>query len=110
MRDHTRPQLHAALRLDPTEYDFTVFRITSEISRQVFPVTLDLDDPRFRRGLDRLSRISAGIDAAKARGGVVGAVKRAGLTAAAAFSFVRLLLLPARANPLPTDVRLSPTW
>ncbi|MFO1306537.1 MAG: magnesium-protoporphyrin IX monomethyl ester (oxidative) cyclase [Burkholderiales bacterium] len=110
VRDHTRPQLHAALGLDPTEYDFTVFRITSEISRQVFPVTLDLDDPRFRKGLERLARISEGIEAAKARGGLVGAVKRIGLSGAAAVSFVRLLLLPARANPLPSDVRLSPTW
>jgi magnesium-protoporphyrin IX monomethyl ester (oxidative) cyclase len=110
VRDHTRPQLHAALGLDPTEYDFTVFRITSEISRQVFPVTLDLDDPRFRRGLDRLCRISEGIEAAKARGGIVGMAKRAGLSAAAAVSFVRLLLLPARKNPLPSDARLSPIW
>ena len=110
VRDHTRPALHAALGLDPTDYDFTVFRITTEISRQVFPLTLDLDDPRFRRGLARLCRISEGIDAAKARGGVIGAVTRAGLAAAATAAFLRLLLLPARANALPRDVRLSPTW
>ncbi|MFM7462375.1 MAG: magnesium-protoporphyrin IX monomethyl ester (oxidative) cyclase, partial [Burkholderiales bacterium] len=30
VRDHTRPQLHIAMGLDPKEYDYTVFRITTE--------------------------------------------------------------------------------
>ena len=45
VRDHARVELHAALGIDPTDYDFTVFRITSEICRQVFPIELDLDNP-----------------------------------------------------------------
>ena len=60
VRDHTRPKLHVAMGLDPDEYDFTVFRITSEISKQVFPITLDTDHPAFRRGLARLLRDLAG--------------------------------------------------
>jgi hypothetical protein len=45
---------HQALGLDPTDYDYRVFTICSQIARQVFPVELDTDDPRFRRAMDRL--------------------------------------------------------
>ena len=41
VRDHQRPEMHAAMALDPTAYDFEVFRITSEITRQVFPLTVN---------------------------------------------------------------------
>jgi magnesium-protoporphyrin IX monomethyl ester (oxidative) cyclase len=110
VRDHTRPELYNALRLDPTEYDYTVFRITSEISRQVFPLTLDLDDPRFRNGLERLRRIGEASAAAAERGGLIGRIQRLGLAAAAAVVFARLFLLPPKPNALPQDVRLAPAW
>ena len=110
VRDHARPEFHKALGFDPTDYDFGVFRITSEISRQVFPLTLALEDPRFRAGLDRLVRIGAASDAAKAQGGIVGGIKRLGLAAAAGATLLRLYILPARANALPADIRLAPTW
>ena len=110
VRDHTRPAMHAALGIDPSEYDYTVFRVTSEISKQVFPLTLNIDDPRFRAGLDRLLAISQANDAAKARGGVIGALRRIGCGAAAAATFLRLYLLPVTPNELPQNVRLAPTW
>ena len=110
VRDHMRPAFHQALGIDPTQYDFRVFQITSEISQQVFPLVLDLDHPRFRAGLDRLWRITEGIAAAKARGGIVGRLKRFGLGAAAALTFARLYLLPAKPNALPQHVTLAPVW
>jgi magnesium-protoporphyrin IX monomethyl ester (oxidative) cyclase len=110
VRDHARVELHAALGIDPTEYDFTVFRITSEICRQVFPIELDLDNPAFMAGLERLRRIADASAAARAQGGVIGAIKRIGLTAAAGLAFAGLFILPTRRNALPKLTRLSPAW
>ncbi len=110
VRDHQRPEMHKAMGLDATEYDFNVFRITTEITKQVFPLTLNLDDPRFLAGLERLRRISVATETAKERGGVLAAVQRAGLTVAAAFTFVRLFCLPAKPNVLPQNARMAPTW
>ena len=110
VRDHSRPLFHSALGLDPTDYDFEVFRITSEISRQVFPVTLDLEHPAFRAGLDRLCRLSDGIAEARRRGGLFGQLRRLTLSAAAAATFAKLYLLPAKGNPLPKQIRLQPAW
>jgi magnesium-protoporphyrin IX monomethyl ester (oxidative) cyclase len=50
----------------PPTYDYEVFRITSEISKQVFPISLDIDHPAFRAGMDRLFRMQQRMDAAKA--------------------------------------------
>nr|MCU0932774.1 magnesium-protoporphyrin IX monomethyl ester (oxidative) cyclase [Serpentinimonas sp.] len=110
VRDHTRPEMHAAMNLNPTEYDYQVFRITSEITKQVFPLTLDIDNPKFRAGMERMRRISEAVEAAKAQGGVVGAVKRIGLGVAAGLTFLRLYTLPVVPNELPKDVRVAPIW
>lgn len=110
VRDHARPEFHKALGIDPTDYDFRVFRLTSEISRQVFPVELDLDNPRFRAGLERLRRISEAMDAAAAKPGLAGRLRRMALGASAALAFARLYMLPARRNALPEQIRLEPVW
>ena len=96
--------------MDPTDYDFAVFRLTSEISRQTFPLTLDLDNPAFNRGLERLCRIARSIEEAQAQGGLGGKLRRAWLTATAALAFGGLYMLPSKSNPLPADIRLAPAW
>ena len=110
VRDHARPVFHAALGLDPTEYDMQVFRITTEICRQVFPVTLDVDNPRFLAGLERLRRTGERIAAAKAQRGVGGTLKRVALTAGAGLTIARLFLLRPARHALPAQVRMAPAW
>ena len=110
VRDQARPVFHAALGVNPVEYDMTVFRVTTEICKQVFPVSLDIDHPAFASTLARLNRITVAKRAARAQGGVVGAVKNAGLTVAAAANFARLYLIPTKSNVTPATVRLQPAW
>jgi magnesium-protoporphyrin IX monomethyl ester (oxidative) cyclase len=110
VRDHARPAFHAAMGIDPTEYDLTVFRITTEICKQVFPVTLDLENPAFLRGLERMRRITEGKKRARAQGGLLGALKTTALTADAAVTFLRMYMLPAKHEALPGQVRLAPSW
>ena len=110
VRDHARVEFHKALDLDPTAYDREVYRVTSEISRQVFPITLDLDNPALWAGFERLRRIADGIAEAKRRGGLLGGVKRVGLVLAAAATFGRIFILSPKRHTLPTTIRLSPAW
>lgn len=110
VRDHNRPEFHKALQITPTEYDAQVFRICSEITKQVFPFTLDTDAPGFQRGLVAMRRAAARIDAGKARGGAVGWLQRAGGAASAAITFARLYFHPVKHHALPENVRLAPAW
>jgi magnesium-protoporphyrin IX monomethyl ester (oxidative) cyclase len=110
VRDHTRPWLSEALGMDPTAYDYQVFDITTEIARQVFPLSLDTDHPVFRAGMDRLCDISAAAERAKARGGLVGRLQQGLCAARAALCFGRLYLLPTKTHELPSDMRVAPSW
>jgi len=110
VRDHARPELHKAFGIDPTDYDFRVFRITNEISKQVFPLTLPIDDPRFKAGLDRLVAINRAFGELEGARGTVAGLRRKALALSAATALLRLYLLPAQPNPLPERVRLQPAW
>ena len=110
VRDHCRPAFHEALGVDPSDYDFKVFRITSEISKQTFPLTLDLDNPRFKRLLDRLVTCSVRLADAQAQGGLAGRLKQGAWIAASALTFARLYAMPARDNAMPAEIRLEPVW
>ena len=110
VRDHARPAFHAALGVDITDYDYRVFHITSEISRQVFPFVLDIDHPVFRAGLERMRVISDKLTAAKKRGGLIGKIQSGWYASRAFFTFARLYMLPVIPNELPQSVRLAPAW
>jgi magnesium-protoporphyrin IX monomethyl ester (oxidative) cyclase len=110
VRDHARPAFHDALGLDIEWYDREVLRKTSEISQQIFPIHIDLENPRWERGLTKLRHAMNDMAAAKARGGVGGwiAAKTAGLRAGLAFA--GLYLIPVKKNEVPDNPRLAPAY
>ncbi len=110
VRDHNRPVFHAALGIDPTEYDYKVFGICNQISRQVFPVELDIDDPAFRAKMEALRKAAVRIDDGKAQGGIGGFAKRVSGMAGAGFNFARLYFHRAKPNALPESIRMQPAW
>lgn len=103
VRDHARPELHAALGIDPESYGMDVFRMTVEISKQVFPRLLDVDHPAFLPGLRKMQRLAVGIQTA-------GFFRALFMKVQIAATFVRLFCIPAKRNPLPVQARLQPTW
>jgi magnesium-protoporphyrin IX monomethyl ester (oxidative) cyclase len=110
VRDHMRPHFHKALGVDIKDYDFRVFRICNDIARQVFPVEIDIDNPAFAAGLERLRRIVDATEAAKEQGGLGGKLKRFGLGVSGAYAFLRLYMLPVKQHTLPENIRLNPAW
>ncbi|MBT9289854.1 magnesium-protoporphyrin IX monomethyl ester (oxidative) cyclase [Prosthecodimorpha staleyi] len=110
VRDHMRPAFHKAIGVDPTDYDYQVLRLTTEISRQVFPITLDIESPAFRQGFERLWHLAERIEQARRQGGVIGWAKRMVWASGAAVTFARLYLRPVNRNAVPARVRLAPAW
>jgi magnesium-protoporphyrin IX monomethyl ester (oxidative) cyclase len=110
VRDHARPEFHKAIGMNPTDYDMQVFRLTSEIARQVFPVELDIENPKFLKGLEKLRVINEKLGEVEGKTGIGARLRRFGLGASAVGTFARLYLLKARENPLPQQIRLEPIW
>jgi magnesium-protoporphyrin IX monomethyl ester (oxidative) cyclase len=110
VRDHQRPALYRALGMDADTFDYRVFDITSAITRQVFPLTLDTDNPAFRQGMARLLEQNNRMEAAAARGGIRGRLGRLYWSAAGGLTFLRLYLLPTHSNTLPASARMTPAW
>jgi magnesium-protoporphyrin IX monomethyl ester (oxidative) cyclase len=110
VRDHSRVEFHKALGIDPEAYGMDVFRITLDISKQVFPVLLDIDNPAFLAGLRKLQQCAVGIEQATDRGGLGGHLRALGLRAKVVTTLVSMFFLPTIKNALPTGARLSPTW
>ena len=110
VRDHARPVFHKALGVDPTEYDYEVFKVCNQIARQVYPVELDIDDPAFRTQMENLRLAANRIEDGKEQGGIGGLIKRASGMAGAGWAFARMYFHRTKTNTLPSTIRLHPTW
>ncbi len=109
VRDHRRPAFHEALGIDPTEYDYQVFRTCSDIARQVFPVELDTDNPKFREKLEKLRLKADAIEDNRGKGAWKW-LKRKGLALRIAGDFAGLYFMRTKTNKLPETTRLQPVW
>jgi magnesium-protoporphyrin IX monomethyl ester (oxidative) cyclase len=110
VRDHARPEFHKALGVDIEWYDQEVFRITSEIATQVFPMELDINHPRWLPNLRRMRDAFGQMDANKRKGGIGGWVGHKMAAAKAAMTFVSLYTIPMIKREPPKDVRLEPSY
>ena len=110
VRDNQRPHFHAALDVNPKEYGLKVFRITSEISRQVFPLEIDIDNPKFVTLLDKLIVISEKAGVQQAKGGLAAKISKVTTSLKAGWVFLQLYTMPTKRNELPVNVRLAPSY
>ncbi len=110
VRDHQRPAFHEALGVDTDWYAREVFTKTSELTKQIFPITLDIDNPRWQRGCEALQRANVQIAEGKARGGVGGWLAKTTGSAKAALAFVSLYTIPVQKHRVPASTRLEPAY
>ncbi len=110
VRDHQRPAFHAALGVDEEWYGQQVFAKTSELSKQIFPITLDIEHPRWKPSLRLMERSSRKIAAGSAAGGVSGFFQKTLGAAQAAYAFARLYTIPAVRHDVPAVTRLEPCY
>ena len=110
VRDHARPEFHKALGVDIEWYDQEVFKKTSAIARQVFPIEIDIDHKRWLPNLRRMRDAFIAMDDAKRRGGVAGFLGRMTNGASALRAFVSLYTIPVIKTVPPANVRMEPVY
>lgn len=110
VRDHLRRPFFDAMGIDVDDYDRRVIALTNQISRQCFPVVLDVEDDRLWALFHRLYENTRRIGECERAGGVANKLRAAALRADCALTFVRAYLRRPLANALPADVRLQPVW
>ena len=110
VRDHQRPHFHKALGVDTDWYGHRVFEITTTISRQTFPLEIDIDHPSFFPLLRQLVKITEQASEAKAQGGLSAFISKVTTPIKAGFTILRLFMIPTKKNELKPNIRLVPSW
>ncbi len=104
VRDHLRKDFFGALGFQVDDFDRQVIALTNTISQQVFPDTIDVDNPKFWALLERMYQNTVALQQGGSK------LRALALQASNAVTFLRLFLLPVRRQPLPSNVRLEPVW
>jgi len=103
IRDHLRQGFFNALGMDVDWFDDRVIRLTNDISQQVFPETIDLDNPKIWANLRQMLKNTQALEQATG-------FTALRLKASNALCFVRMFLQRPRRKALPANVRLQPAW
>ncbi|WP_227271365.1 magnesium-protoporphyrin IX monomethyl ester (oxidative) cyclase [Roseobacter weihaiensis] len=107
VRDHQRPAFHKALGVDPDWYAHEVFTKTSKLTEQIFPITLDIDHPRWQPNLEKMQKANADLAEAAAEGRFFG---KLGAQFRAVKAFIALITIPAKQHKVPAVTRLEPSY
>ena len=110
VRDHQRPAFHDALGVDVDWYGQEVFRKTSDLSAQIFPMMLDIDHPKWLPTLKRLQKANADLAVAEKKTGLARMLGKASGTTRAAAAFVTLFMIPVVKSTPPENVRMEPSY
>lgn len=110
VRDHARKDFHNALGVDIDWYDQEVYRKTSTIAKQVFPMEIDIDHRAWIPNLNRMNAAMIDMEKGKRKGGVSGRISHATASARAMLAFARLYLIPVKRSTPPVNVRLEPSY
>lgn len=110
VRDHARPAFHEAMGIEIEDYDMRVFRICNEITKQCFPLVLDLDHPKFLPLLRSLNELGTKMAEAEKQGGITGKFKKTYYGIRVFGKFARLYMLPTIKNEIPETSRMVPSW
>ncbi len=110
VRDHARKDFHNALGVDIDWYDQEVFRKTSIIARQVFPIELDIDHPRWIPNLRRMNDGMLEMERGQKAGGLSGWLRHKAGSVRAMLAFANLFLIPVKHQTPPANVRLEPAF
>lgn len=108
VRDHLRTGFFQHLGFDVNDFDRRVISLTNAISEQVFPHTIDVENPAFWTLLERMYQNTVAIEENRRQRN--SRLRDVALKAANAWTFLRLYFLPVRKKPLPANVRLEPVW
>ena len=107
VRDHQRPAFHKALGVDPDWYAHEVFTKTSKLTEQIFPITVDIDHPRWQPNLEKMQKANADLAIAKEEGKFFAKI---GAQVRAVSAFVSLYTIPAKKHVVPATTRLEPSY
>jgi len=96
LNDARRSNFYAALGLDWRDYDQRVIRLCNDIATQVYPETMNLDDPRFFGYMDKLVEYDRKLRALEGRNDPIALAQSTRLKAAIALRLLAIYQLPTR--------------